>query len=168
MVVPVLLRPAEPDDATRLALVHHTVWRATYADLVPDSFWQTATLEERTSSWKSWLGPQASPGRIRIIVAERDDAVAGFGIGGPSREVGSHTPARDIELYSLYVLPEHHGTGTGQALLDVVVPPGPAQVWVAEENPRARHFSARNGFEPDGPRHADARFGGIVEIRLVR
>jgi len=66
------------------------------------------------------------------------------------------------------VLPEHHGTGTGQALLDVVVPPGPAQVWVAEENPRARRFYARNGFEPDGPRHADTRFGGIVEIRLVR
>ncbi len=61
--------PAEPDDATRLALVHHTVWRATYADLVPDSFWQTATLEERTSSWKRWLGPEASSGRIRITVA---------------------------------------------------------------------------------------------------
>ncbi|MCO7274010.1 MULTISPECIES: GNAT family N-acetyltransferase [Cellulosimicrobium] len=163
-----LLRSAEPDDATRLALVHHTVWRATYADLVPDSFWQTATLEERTSSWKRRLGPEAPPGRSRIIVAEVDDAVVGFGIGGPSREVGGHAPVRDVELYALYVLPEHHGTGTGQALLDVVVPPGPAQVWVAEENPRARRFYARNGFEPDGPRHADTRFGGIVEIRLVR
>jgi len=97
----VLLRSAEPDDATRLALVHHTVWRATYADLVPDSFWQTATLEERTSSWKRRLGPEAPPGRSRIIVAEVDDAVVGFGIGGPPREVGGHAPVRDVELYAL-------------------------------------------------------------------
>lgn len=79
-----------------------------------------------------------------------------------------HAPVRDAELHALYVLPQHHGTGAGHALLDAAVAPGPAQVWVAEQNPRAQRYSARNGFEPDGPRHADARLGGIVEIRLVR
>ncbi|MFD4993667.1 GNAT family N-acetyltransferase [Cellulosimicrobium cellulans] len=162
-----LLRPAEPDDAARLALVHHTVWCTTYAGLVPDTFWETATLEERTSSWERRLGPEAPLGRGHVVVAEVDDAVVGFGIGGPSRDVGGHAPVRDAELYALYVLPEQHGTGAGQALLDAAVAPGPAQVWVAEEPP-ARRFYARIGLEPDGARHADAHFGGIVEIRLVR
>lgn len=163
-----LLRPAEPDDAARLAVVHHTVWCATYADLVPDTFWETATLEERTSSWERRLSPEAPLGPGQVVVAEVDDAVVGFGIGGPSRDVGGHAPVRDAELYALYVLPDQHGTGAGQALLDAAVAPGPAQVWVAEENPRARRFYARNGFEPDGTRHTDACFGGIVEVRLVR
>lgn len=144
------------------------MWRATYSDLVPASFWESATVEARTASWERWLATPPSEGRPLVVVAEVDDVVVGHAISGPAIEVGGFAPVRDLQLYSLYVLPEHHGTGVGQALLDAVVPAGPAQLWVAEENPRARRFYERNGFVPDGPRCTDDRFGGIVEIRMVR
>ena len=68
----------------------------------------------------------------------------------------------------LYVLADHHGTGIGQLLLDAVVAPGvPAQLWVAEHNPRARRFYERNGFLPDGASFIDERLN-LAEVRQVR
>ncbi|MFC8599798.1 GNAT family N-acetyltransferase [Isoptericola sp. NPDC057191] len=81
---------------------------------------------------------------------------------------GSHEPVRDRELWLLYVLAAHHGTGAGQALLDTALPPGtPAQLWVAEANPRARRFYERNGFLPDGARFVDEGLH-LAEVRHVR
>lgn len=162
-----LLRPARPDDAERCALVHHLVWRATYSDLVPASFWATATLASRTASWEHWLSVETPPGHAPITVAEVDGVVIGHALAGPAADVAGFPPVHDVQLYQLYVLPEHHGAGVGQALLDAVVP-GPAQLWVAEGSPRARRFYERNGFVPDGPRYTDDDFGGIVAIRMVR
>lgn len=43
----------------------------------------------------------------------------------------------------------------------------PAQLWVAEEKPRARRFYERNGFTPDGARFVDETLD-LAEARLVR
>jgi GNAT superfamily N-acetyltransferase len=75
---------------------------------------------------------------------------------------------RDREVSSLYVLASHHGTGIGQVLLDTVVAPRtPAQLWVAERNPRARRFYEKNGLLPDGARFVDQRLD-LAEVRHVR
>lgn len=59
-------------------------------------------------------------------------------------------------------------SGSGQALLEAALPAGtPAQLWVAEQNPRARRFYARNGFAPDGVQVRDAVLD-LEELRLVR
>lgn len=44
----------------------------------------------------------------------------------------------------------------------------PATLWVAEDNPRARGFYARNGFTPDGTRKVDEAADDLAEIRMVR
>ncbi len=161
---PATPRPATPADAAACALVHHTAWVETYSDLLPASFWETATLEARTQRWTRWLDA-GTP----VTVAEAGGRVVGFAIAGPARADGRHEPVRAHELYALYVLAAHHGTGAGQALLDAVLPPGtPAQLWVAEANPRARAFYARNGFAPDGATAVDDHVGGLAEVRLVR
>lgn len=55
-----------------------------------------------------------------------------------------------------------------QVLLDTVVTPRtPAQLWVAESNPRARRFYEKNGFLPDGARFVVERLD-LAELRLVR
>jgi GNAT superfamily N-acetyltransferase len=162
--MPPTLRPATPADAARCAYVHHTAWVETYSAVLPASFWQTATLESLTERWTGWLDA-GTP----VTVAQSDGEIVGFAIAGPARPVGDHAPARDAELYALYVLAAHHGTGAGQALLDAVLPAGsPAQLWVARDNPRARSFYARNGFDPDGATFADAHFADLPEVRLVR
>ncbi|WP_144882126.1 GNAT family N-acetyltransferase, partial [Isoptericola variabilis] len=156
--VPPALRPARPADAARLAWVHRTAWVETYAGLLPAEHWRTDTLERRAATWARWLD-----GGVPVTVAERDGEIVGFAIAGASTTVGEHPPVRDHQLYALYVLAAHHGTGTGQVLLDAVVAPGtPAQLWVARDNPKARAFYGRNGFEPDGATHVDPALHGLV------
>ncbi|MFD6178385.1 MULTISPECIES: GNAT family N-acetyltransferase [unclassified Isoptericola] len=159
---PVVLRQATPGDASGCAFVHHASWVETYSGLLPAEHWEADTLERRMASWPRRIG------EMPVTVAESGGRVVGFAIAGAAREVGTHQPVRGRELWSLYVLGEHHGTGAGQALLDAVVPPGvPAQLWVAEQNPRARRFYERNGFVPDGARFVDERLG-LAEVRHVR
>ena len=94
--------------------------------------------------------------------------IIGLAIAHTGRQIGPHAPVRDRELYSLYVLSAHHGGGADQALLEAVLPADvPAQLWVAEENPRARRFYGRNGFTPDGARFVDETLD-LAEVRLVR
>lgn len=158
-----LIRPAIPADAPGCAYVHHTSWVETYSTHLPSSHWEEDTLERRTGTWQRWLD-----GGAAFTVAEVDGRVVGIALGGDGRHVGDHPPVRDRELYSLYVLAEYHGTGIGQALLDAVVTPGaPAQLWVAEQNTRARRFYERNGFRPDGARFVEERLS-LAEVRLVR
>lgn len=45
---------------------------------------------------------------------------------------------------------------------------GPAQLWVARDNPRAYAFYRRNGFRPDGAEQVMPEAEGFVEVRLVR
>ncbi|ADG75032.1 GCN5-related N-acetyltransferase [Cellulomonas flavigena DSM 20109] len=159
----VVVRPAVHPDAEAIAAVHHGSWVETYSDLLPGSHWETDTLERRTERWRRGL-----ESGVPATVVEADGRVVGLALAGDAITVGPHAPVRERHLFMLYVLASHHGTGVGQALLDAVVPPGaPAQLWVAEVNPRARRFYERNGFVADGARHVDEG-SGIAEVRLVR
>lgn len=161
--VPAVIRPATPDDAFGCANVHHTSWVETYSELLPANHWESDTLERRTETWQRWLA-----GDGVVTVAESGGQVVGIAFGSAGRQVGDHQPVRDRELYLLYVLAAHHGTGVGQALLDAVLAPGtPAQLWVAEDNPRARRFYERNGFVADGVCFVDERLD-LAEVRHVR
>ena len=56
-------------------------------------------------------------------------------------------------LNGFYVRPEAWGTGVAARLHDRVLAalgPGPARLWVLEENHRARRFYERRGWAPDG------------------
>ncbi len=160
---PFVIRPATAEDALGCANVHHTSWVETYSGLLPESHWESDTIERRTGTWKRWLERGSA-----VSVAEVAGQVVGIALGGPGRKIGDHEPVRDRELYSLYVLAEHHGTGIGQSLLEAVMPPGtPAQLWVADLNPRARRFYERNGFLPDGARYVDEALD-LAEVRHVR
>lgn len=157
------LRPAMAEDAYGCAMVHHTSWVETYSALLPAAHWETDTLERRTATWQRWLD-----GGFAVTVAESADQIIGFAMTHTGRQIGAHEPVRDRELYSLYVLSAHHGSGAGQALLDAVLPADvPAQLWVAAENPRARRFYERNGFAADGARFVDEMLD-LAEVRLVR
>jgi GNAT superfamily N-acetyltransferase len=158
------LRTATLSDAAAVARVHHTTWVTTYGAILPPEFWATATLERRTSTWERWLANGAAP-----VVAEIDGEVVGIAMAGDAVEQDHILPVRGRQLYLLYVLAAYHGTGVGQALLDAVVPPGTgAQLWVAEDNPRARRFYERNGFDMEGARVVDSSTADLAEVRMVR
>ncbi|AXK45105.1 GNAT family N-acetyltransferase [Brachybacterium saurashtrense] len=160
---PFRIRPAVPGDADGCARVHHTSWVETYSALLPASHWETDTLARREQRWRRSLENGAE-----VTVAEAGGEIIGFAMAGAARRIGESAPVRERELFSLYLLAAHHGGGAGQALLEAVLPaPAPAQLWVAEQNPRARRFYGRNGFLPDGARFRDETLG-LAEVRLVR
>jgi ribosomal protein S18 acetylase RimI-like enzyme len=158
------VRPATVDDAGAIAVAHHSAWVQTYSDLLPAEHWASDTVARRRHRWRDRLSRRV-PGHPLVAVV--DEQVVGFAQAGSTRGKDGVPPVQSDELWSLYVRPEHHGSGIGSLLLDAVLPARrPAELWVAEANPRARRFYEKHGFAQDGARFTDAH--EIVEIRMVR
>lgn len=164
-----LIRTPEPSDAEALGRMHHTSRREAYGHLLPEDYWSHSRPELLASQWRRLIVSER-PGQ-RLALAEHAGSVVGLaGVGAPMPDQPKGFPSvRRTQVYVLYVLREHHGTGVGQALLDAVLPADePAQLWVAQDNPRAQAFYRRNGFAADGATIIDAAFAGLAEIRMVR
>jgi ribosomal protein S18 acetylase RimI-like enzyme len=156
----IVVRPAAPEDAERIADIRLTGWRETYAHLLSAAFLAAMT---------------SNPDRIRasidngtpVVVAELDGELVGFACASDPfpDEVD---PPRDLQLWFIYQYARVHGSGTGQQLLDAAIGDRPAFLWVAEGNPRAQAFYARNGFVPDGARKVEPTWENLAEIRMVR
>ncbi|MGN7190744.1 GNAT family N-acetyltransferase [Curtobacterium sp. MCBA15_004] len=156
------VRRAEPRDARSIAEVHVRAWREAYAHLLPAAFLAALDVDAREDRWR---GLVADPD-LTVLVAERDGRVVGWASAGAGRD---DEPVRDRELEGIYVLAGHHGSGTGQALLDAAVGTEPAFLWVADRNPRAEAFYRRNGFERDGAtKHVPIGPAGLDAVRMVR
>ena len=157
------MRKATVDDADALGRVHVQAWRETYAHLLSASLLESVSAERRADRWRSILSSQSDHAQV---VVEVDGEIVGFAASGPGRDVIS---PRELQLYSIYLLAAHHGSGAGQALLDAVVGGEPAFLWVASDDPRAQAFYRRNGFERDGERMVDVIEGeSLTQVRMVR
>lgn len=165
----ITLRTPTAADAPALAAVHHRCWVETYTGQVNDSFWEGFTAASLVPLWER-IAANDTPLRSSAL-AEAGGELVGLAMAGPSsvREHPAFPPVRERQLFMLYVLASHHGTGAGQALLDAVAGDDPAQLWVAAENPRAQAFYRRNGFLPDGARVAgNPTAEEIPVLRMVR
>jgi len=107
---PPVIRRATSDDALGCARVHHTSWVETYSGLLPADHWESDTLTVRAATWQRWLAGDGT-----VTVAEHAGEIIGIAFGSVGRQIGDHPPARERELWLLYVLEAHHGTGVGQA-----------------------------------------------------
>lgn len=161
-----IVRPLRAGDADALARVHVTSWRETYAGLVPEEMYGDEALEQRREMWRGVVERSlAGESRSTTRVAELDGRIVGFASAGPSRPGVQQRP---IELGMIYTLAEVQGRGIGDALMGAVLGDRPAQLWVAEENPRARRFYERHGFTWDGTRKLDEHIADLAEVLLVR
>jgi ribosomal protein S18 acetylase RimI-like enzyme len=161
MMSPALIRTPTLGDADALARVHLACWLQTYSGLVSPAVLESFSLEERTANWVRVLTTTTNA----RYLAEVDGEVVGFSASGASRR--EHEP-RALELYAIYVLAEHHGTGIGQQLIEAAVDREPAVVWLAVGNERAAAFYRRNGFEADGGTGLFEKWDDLPEFRMVR
>lgn len=155
------VRKATVEDADAIGRVHNLAHVETYTGHFPPEVIEANSPERRARMWARIIGDQLGD----VCVAEVNGEVVGFASTGPARD---DNPPRELELATIYLLAAHHGSGTGQALLDAVLGARPASLWVLDENPRAIAFYRRNGFEADGAEKIDPDYGNIREIRLVR
>lgn len=159
----VVVRPAEEADADSLGRVHAACWHETYDHLLSAAALSQLHPERLAAMWRRYAsqGPE-----YRQVVAVVDGEIVGFAGTGPGRDDDA---PRELELYAIYVLTAHHGSGAGQALLDAAIGAEPSFLWIATDNPRAEAFYRRNGFEFDGVTKVAPFFGEMLrESRMVR
>lgn len=158
----VVVRPARPEDAPRLAEIHVVGWQQAYAGLLPSEYLDALTPQDRLPRWQEYLAdPGSDPSAgTAVLVAEIDGETVGFAMFGPDRDglIGAG------ELFSLYVDPPRWGTGAGYALshaIDARLDAAGIEIvrlWVLEGNARAVAAYERYGYVATGTRRHDPEF----------
>jgi GNAT superfamily N-acetyltransferase len=168
--LPIVARPARPDDTDAIGRIHVRTWRAAYAGMLPERMLDGMDATLQSAAWSRVFRPTAV---TRLVVAERGDELLGFAAYGPHREDDLGTDAG--ELYAIYVAPEAWRSGAGHALMDAVVAGLRAAGWsrgvlrVLEANDRARRFYEHEGWTFDRVTEPyDADGTPVPEIRYRR
>jgi ribosomal protein S18 acetylase RimI-like enzyme len=156
------VRRARLEDARAIAGVHAQTWREAYEHVFGAGRLAGVSLEARLGQWERIL----TSGQSDVFVAA-DEGIVGFVSTGDSRDADA-----DAELYAIYVLPRAWGSGAGAELMRAGLAAmragtsGDAILWVLEDNPRARRFYEREGWELDGERKEDEYLGlRVAEVR---
>ena len=160
----IIVRPVRDVDAEALGRVHAQCWHETYDHLISKAALERISPRRMAELWTNWARQGDD---FRMSAALVDGEIVGFVGSGPARD--KDAPALR-ELYFIYLLDAHHGTGIGQKLFDAAVYEGePCYLWVADDNPRAHRFYTRNGFHLDGATHTEPFLGEtLTEVRFVR
>jgi ribosomal protein S18 acetylase RimI-like enzyme len=148
------IRFAELRDARAIAEVHVASWQAAYRGILPAEKLDNLSIENRHRQWGLILG--TAEGTRRNLVCEIEDRVVAFSSFGPNRDPDCEQ-TKVAELWALYALKEHWGSGCGRALwlktmqsvrdelMNEII-----TLWVLTDNHRARRFYEKAGFRPDG------------------
>lgn len=148
------IRPAEIGDLRGVSDVHATTWRAAYPRIVPDGYLADMSAERSLARRHERYPDYPVLPDGEELVAQEDSRIVGYVSLGRVRDDGM--PADIGEIWALYVLPDHQGSGLGTALLTAGVArlhaTGFAEVvlWVLTGNITARAFYERRGFVFDG------------------
>ncbi|MFI8566721.1 GNAT family N-acetyltransferase [Rhodococcus sp. NPDC078407] len=179
------IRDVRPGDAEQLGAAHVAIWKSTYAGMIDGAKLDGLRPAHRIGRWEQIIAgiddASARGVRTRCAVYVPDSPIAdspvadshmadshivGFATGGSPRD--EDPPAR-TELWSLNVLPEHHGTGVANDLMVDVIGhrDASAYLWVAAANDRAIAFYRKHRFELDGTEKFDSEWE-CLEARMVR
>jgi GNAT superfamily N-acetyltransferase len=163
MAPELVVRTARVEDARQMAQVQAQSWQETYRGLMTDAVLDDPDfVPHRERFWVAVLSDQRYA-QNRAAVVLYDNRLVGIAMAGPPLDADA---AWATQLYVLYVVAEHHGTGAGAALLNAVVRlEHDASLWVADPNPRAQAFYRKHGFKPDGTTQLE---DGVREIRMLR
>ena len=168
-----VIRPAEPGDEDRIALVHVRSWQDAYRGHMPQAFLDALDVGQRAEIWRRRLSA-ARQSRGGVVVVESGGMIAGFAQFGPSRDEDADRK-RTGEVGAIYLRPESVGQGLGQLLMSSAVGAlarlgyTSATLWVLDSNTRARRFYERAGWCVDGAVKEDGKHGFTIrEVRYCR
>lgn len=144
-------RHATPADAATIDRLFNTVFCDAFRHL-----YRPEDLDAFLSSFgvSDWEAELADPARAFRIAEANGEAVAYVKLGPLKFAVEAQGPS--LLLEQLYVLRDHHGAGVAQALMDWALDEakrrGARQLYLTVyiDNPRARRFYDRYGFEAVG------------------
>lgn len=152
------IRAARREELRALHQARIATWKRAYRGLIPDEYLDDLSL---TDEVLARIKTRYDEEPAQTVGAWDGGTVIGMAAAGPCRD---EDRAGERELYALYVLPSHWGTGTGKLLWEAVAPF--TSLWVLEGNSRARAFYERHGFRPE--RTKQITFGvELTEVRYV-
>jgi ribosomal protein S18 acetylase RimI-like enzyme len=106
----IIYREATISDCTAVATVHVRSWRESFAGVVPQSFLDNMSVENRSKAFEE----RFSLADYKLYVAEgEENGIVGFADFGPPRD---SIDGYEAELYAIYLLPEFQGRGVGAEL----------------------------------------------------
>jgi GNAT superfamily N-acetyltransferase len=163
----VAIRRAFASDARSIAEVHVTAWRETYRGIVPDSYLDGLSVDEREALWRR-LDTPGHPG-FAFVAVNGAGRVLGFASGGPRRDGPDEYAG---ELNAIYLLRDVQGRGIGRRLVAAVARELAARgmrsmlLWVFTENPARGFYEALGGklltaqqFEIEGVTITEVSYG---------
>lgn len=161
----VTIRPLGSHETEAALRMKNQGWRQAYRGKLSDDILDRLddSIEDIAEAWRQGFDESGS---VPLVAVDDDGAIVGIAAGGEAR--GEDAPT-DLELFMIYVLEEHYGTGLGKALTDAAIGDAAACVWVLDGNERAIAFYRKLGFEADGAREQlSERWNNLNEIRMVR
>lgn len=150
---------AQISDAKVVGLVHSTAWKQAYAEIFPAEYVHSDTPEKRT---QEFLDACKNQDIFYYLIQEAGVAV---GILKVMKWLD------DYEILSLYILEECRSKGIGkQAILQLSGQFGAEtmQLWVLEDNKRARLFYENNGFRSTGNTRVINRGKPYVQVQYIK
>ncbi|HKR00525.1 MAG TPA: GNAT family N-acetyltransferase [Pyrinomonadaceae bacterium] len=110
----IIYREATVADSPAVARVHVRSWRESFAGIVPQSFLDKMSVEQRTEAFAK----RFSEAFYGMYVAEaKGRGVVGFADYGEPRD---DVKGYEAELFAIYLLPEYQGRGVGKELFRLI------------------------------------------------
>jgi GNAT superfamily N-acetyltransferase len=164
------IRATAPDDARPIAAVEVATWQRAYRGLLDADYLASLSVGDRAVHWQGVIDDRSDDHLLVAVVAS---SVVGYAHLGPSRVPDDQ--ASTGELYSLYLHPDHWGTGRGRAVHGAALARlgedgfDAARLWMLSTNDRARRFYARLGWSAVAGVRTQW-FGGsaVIDDRLGR
>ena len=159
-----IIRRATIEDIKGIAKVHVDTWRTTYHNIIPPSFLNSFSYEDRETAWAVNLNKVDNV----VFVVENDEGEI-IGFADTSRRE-KNEDVESIDLTSLYLLEEYQGNGIGKkiikTLFEYYLTKGYKRVYVdvLAEN-KTRHFYEYYGAE--FVKELNIKIGGKVLVEYV-
>jgi len=149
-VRPTRIRAARPGDALGIAHVHVQAWKETYSGLIPESILQGRRVVDKAKLWEQSIQTSREPAAHTLLLVAEDfnGQIIGWNTGGGCRE---SILGYDAELYAIYLLKRHHGSGIGSLLFRELArwlklqKHSRMMLWVLEENPTVNFYERMGG-----------------------
>ncbi|NLY46626.1 MAG: GNAT family N-acetyltransferase [Tissierella sp.] len=142
-------RIANVEDATSISTIHAKSWKEAYKGLLPNKYLN----EIKDTRWVDMITKGLIDNTMKAWIAIIEDEIIACTCIGDSRYKGYEN---QLELISIYVLPEYWNVGAGSLLIDEVLKYAEDNdyvevgLWVLDGNNQAIRFYEKNGFLSNG------------------
>ncbi len=164
------IRQATAKDAPALAALHVAVWQSAYRGIMPDSYLDALSVEQRTQFWTGLLA-EPDPDRLVLLLEAENGTLGGFLSAGKPVDLppGGAAVYRG-EVHAMNILPNLQGRGHGRRLLVHAANwlagrhLTPFFLWVLADNTRARDFYEILGGMPTSRRRITIGGAPLTEM----